>query len=83
MTHELKIYPEFFSDVASGGKTFEIRKLDRNYQVNDILILREYDPELPGCYTGNVAKAFITYILEDSRYVRPGFAVLGIKLLVE
>ncbi|MCX7610250.1 MAG: DUF3850 domain-containing protein [Ignavibacterium sp.] len=37
--HKLKIYPEFFKEVCSGKKTFEIRKNDRGFQVGDILLL--------------------------------------------
>lgn len=38
--HHLKILPEYFNAVRLGEKTFEIRKNDRNYQVEDIAIER-------------------------------------------
>jgi len=41
--HELKTLPEYFEAVNEGVKTFEIRKNDRNYQVNDFLLLKEFD----------------------------------------
>jgi hypothetical protein len=41
MTHELKCWPEFFKPIQSGEKTFELRRNDRNFHLNDILILKE------------------------------------------
>ena len=37
--HELKLDTEFFDDVKSGKKNFEIRKNDRNFEVGDTLFL--------------------------------------------
>jgi len=42
--HDLKIYPEYWEDIATGKKTFEVRKNDRDYQVGDLLLLRKFDP---------------------------------------
>ena len=42
--HELKIWPEFFEPVASGVKTFEVRRDDRGFAVGDRLRLREWEP---------------------------------------
>ena len=42
-THELKILPQYFEAVKSGHKNFELRKDDRNYQVWDLITLREFD----------------------------------------
>lgn len=44
MTHTLKIWPQYYTRVASGSKTFEYRKNDRGFQPDDTVILREYDP---------------------------------------
>jgi hypothetical protein len=38
--HELKTDPEAFDAVASGAKTFELRRNDRDYQVGDVLVLK-------------------------------------------
>jgi len=43
MIHELKINPEFFDAVASGIKTFEVRKNDRPFRIGDTLVLLEFD----------------------------------------
>ena len=40
--HELKLDTEYFDDVKSGLKTFEIRKNDRDFKVGDVLALSLY-----------------------------------------
>jgi hypothetical protein len=42
--HGLKSWPESFNAVVDGTKTFEIRRNDRNFQVGDRLILKEFVP---------------------------------------
>ena len=83
MEHELKIWPKYYEDTASGAKSFEYRNLDRDFQVNDTLWLREWDRSVPENYTGRSFRAAITYVL------RPGagdpflfpwdYCILGIK----
>jgi hypothetical protein len=43
--HILKSWPVFFDAIMSGRKTFEVRYDDRHYQANDVVILREYNPD--------------------------------------
>lgn len=71
MTHELKTWPEYFQEVKSGKKTFEIRKNDRDFKVGDILVLKEWKckghnqvmpNELVGEYTGDELRMRVTYI---------------------
>lgn len=50
MVHVLKIQPKYFEMVKWGIKRFELRKDDRNYQVGDFIVLREYEN---GEYTGS------------------------------
>ena len=74
--HELKIAPEYFEKVLSKEKTFEFRYNDRNYQVRDILKLKEYDN---GQYTGREISVQITYILQDFEGLESNYAILSIK----
>lgn len=78
-THELKIWGVFFNAVINGKKTFEIRKMDRDYKVGDYLHLREFNREAQK-FTGREVRALITYIYASDDYLAPGYAVLGMKL---
>ncbi len=81
--HDLKVWPEYFEAVASGKKPFEIRKNDRDYQVGDILNLREYAPG-PDEYTGFAIKRKVLFMLSGDDPMgfafglRPGFVALGL-----
>jgi hypothetical protein len=77
-THELKTLPEYFLDICSRSKNFELRKNDRNYKVGDHLILKEFDGEK---LTGNQVKRTITYILDDvEQYgLMNGFCIMGLE----
>ena len=73
---EKKILPVYFTEVADGTKTFELRKDEDDIQVGDVLILREWN----GYYTGRVLKVSVTYVLRDCpRYgLKEGFAIYGL-----
>lgn len=79
MRHDLKILPEYFNDVWEGKKTFEIRKNDRDYQVGDFLVLKEWEGEE---YTGSAIVVEVTYIFDDAKYVKEGYVILGFKRFV-
>lgn len=78
--HQLKILPQYFQAVWSGIKTFELRKDDRDYQVGDILALREWDGEK---YTGSAIRVKVTYILQNAeKYgLKDGYVIMGIRHL--
>jgi len=75
--HHLKTIEPYFSDIRSRKKTFEIRKNDRNFQLEDALILKEYDPETD-TYSGKFEVRYVIYILEGMG-LSPGFVALGIE----
>jgi hypothetical protein len=80
-THELKTWPVFYKDIVNGTKTFEVRKNDRNFQLGDILLLREYDPDAEQ-YTGAKTERVITYILGDNPFFQlNAMVILGISPL--
>lgn len=75
--HELKISPSNFSDVASSRMSFQIRKDDRNYKIDDYIYLREYDEDT---YTGRSLPARITHLLSEAEGLQKGYVLLNIKV---
>lgn len=78
--HELKTWPNYFEPVLDGRKTFEVRYDDRGFQVGDILVLREWDPE-EGLYTGRVVVFEVTYVLHGMGLQKDYVAMGGHVLL--
>jgi hypothetical protein len=85
--HDLKTWPEYFDAVASGVKTFEIRRDDgRRFEVGDVLRLREWRPgrvNWPkatwGVYTGREVRVRVTFALRGPAFgVERGFVALAI-----
>lgn len=74
--HNLKIKPEYFKDIVRGVKKFEVRKNDRNFKVNDLIVLEEFDSK---GYTGKYINAEITYVLDNPEYCKNGYVVFGFK----
>ena len=77
MIHQLKTESNYFKDIVSGKKPFEVRFNDRNFSVGDFLGLNEVD--VPGIYTGRCCLVEIVYVLTDSRLVKDGYVILGIR----
>lgn len=84
MIHILKIWPQFYSSIADEKKRFEIRKNDRGYRAKDILILREYDPDMRK-YTDRVLSVVVDYILSHdtsslfSEAIHKDYVVMSIR----
>lgn len=77
-THKLKSWPEYFEATLSGVKTFELRENDRDFQVGDLVILEEYNPETIW-YMDRSQMFEITYVLTSGPWLRPGYCAFGIK----
>lgn len=84
--HELKTWPEFFEDIVSGAKTFELRNDDRGFNVGDSLELREYDPRTE-TYTGRSTWRKVKHLLRHEPDkgcaatfgLAPGFVILSLE----
>lgn len=75
--HILKIESQYFSLVSLDWKRAEIRKADRDFKVDDILILREINDE--GEFTTRLVARKITNILKGGKYgLHPDYCMLSI-----
>lgn len=76
--HTLKIMPQYFTAVVENRKTFELRQNDRDYQVGDLLLLKEF---FNNEFTGNEIVREVTYVLKDcpAYGLQSEFCILGIK----
>jgi ribosomal protein L37AE/L43A len=62
--HDLKVWPDFYARLATGEKTFELRKDDRGYRAGDWLRLREWSSH--GGYSGREMTREVTYLARGS-----------------
>lgn len=78
-THYLKTVQPFFSQVKNGTKTFELRRNDRDFQIEDEVILQEYDLTT-NLYSGQEIRGNITYVLKDWAGLDDGYCIFSIEL---
>lgn len=80
-THELKTWPEPFEAVWDDRKPYEVRVNDRGFEVGDMLILQEFDPDTR-TYLGRRIVAVVTYMTPAGVWGLPADAlcVLGIRI---
>lgn len=78
--HDLKVLPQYFYDVKSGKKQFEVRKDDRDYRVDDFLFLHNFDGN--SYLDDEPLLCKVTYKLPGGRFgIEEGYCVLGIELV--
>ena len=79
--HTLKVWPAYWDAIASGVKSFEVRRDDRGFQRGDVLRLRPFNPQYH-CFTEPYSgiKKRITYILTGGQFgIEPGYVVMGLE----
>lgn len=97
ITHELKTWPEFFNETRGGRKRFELRRNDRDFQVGDELLLKEWVPQdIPSSvdpesapifkgYTGHELRVRVDYIMDFNSLDRimdhPGIVFPGYVIM--
>jgi hypothetical protein len=63
--HELKSWPIYFVPVWDGRKNLEVRQNDRDYKASDLIVLREWNPEV---VTEAESADLADQLLPDPRY---------------
>jgi hypothetical protein len=58
---EKRLWPDGFQRVLDGKKTYELRLGDFKIEEGDILVLREWDPEMSS-YTGRVLERQVGHV---------------------
>ncbi len=71
MKHNLDIKDNYFEDIKSGLKTFEVRRKNRNYQIGDTLILKNET-------TQKTISKTISYISHLKTYNINNILILGL-----
>lgn len=81
--HKLKTIQPYFNDLRYGGKNFELRKHDRDFQIEDRLDLFEGDEQVDDISkrkNQNHIHRYITYILEGGKFgLEEGYCILGLS----
>jgi hypothetical protein len=89
MVHELKTWDMFMMDIATGKKTFELRKNDRDFNEGDVLLLQGgdlggagmTDHDLTWIPNGKVIEAEVMYVLTGGRFgLKSDYCIMSIKV---
>ena len=77
--HRVKIQPQWYKLCENGEKTCEIRYNDRDYNINDTIILCEYDLNKKE-YTGKELIRNISHVLHsaDCDGLKKGYVILSL-----
>lgn len=79
MQHALKTWPEHFAAIKRNEKTLEVRKADRDFNVGDVLELREYDPNTQ-TYSGDRCLRLVTHVLVGGQFgIEDGYVALSME----
>lgn len=78
--HQLKTETEYYQAIEKKLKKFEVRKNDRDFQVGDMVTLKE---TVNGTYTGReILPMEITYILYGGKFgIEDGYCVMCFRSL--
>lgn len=76
--HALKTINPHFQDLKKGVKNFEARKNDRDFKVDDKLLLLEYDSEKG--YSGKALTYRVSHILSGEEYgIKEGYVIMSLE----
>jgi hypothetical protein len=82
INHELKTWKDYFEEILSGAKKFELRLNDRDFKVGDVVKLLEYE-NIIGYFTERSILIRITQILKDAKHfgLMDGFCIFSFDIL--
>ena len=79
---ELKCENPHFVHMYNGAKLCEVREIrDRKFEKGCYLLLREYNAE-SDYYSGHSMLVHVTHILTDARYVKKGYCIMSVKVII-
>lgn len=86
MKIEKKVWPKFFEKIINGEKKVELRLADFECNPDDVLILKEWNPETKE-YTGRTVEKHVGYVLKTKDVIfwskeeidKHGFQVIQFK----
>ncbi len=79
--HELKCHPQYFQNIWIRKKLFEIRLNDREFNIGDKLLLKEFDTNLG--FSNRKISANIDYMLEDEQLgIKKGYCILSLSDII-
>jgi ASC-1-like (ASCH) protein len=88
-THQMKSWTQFFQAIKNGTKKHDLRRMDRDFKVGDMIILHEYD-QFKGEYTGEQLDVKITFITSEdtpcaysSAVLERGYCILSLEHIIE
>ena len=79
--HKLKTVNPYFNDIWNRIKNFDVRLNDRDFKVNDYVLLREFDPTTLNKYLFREILCRIYYIFEDSKFLKKNIIIIGIHII--
>lgn len=78
--HTLKTVQPYFDAVWSGTKRFELRVNDRDFQVDDMVFLKDYN-QFTDEYSGREISCRISFLLKDYPGIKDGYCIFGFKVV--
>lgn len=79
--HQLKVAPEYFTEIYTGRKTFEYRFDNRHFAIGDIVRLHNFDPDADSYLNGHI-DVKITYILQSYReFIPKGWVIFSFEVI--
>ena len=76
MIHKIKVDPIYYESLLNGSKLFELRYNDRNYKVDDHLIIYEFEN---GQTLGRALRFKVTFVLSNYCGLLDGYVILSLQ----